>query len=67
MGLEIRRRSPFRRTRVVELANDGAGYLPSRRAFEEGGYECATSPYRPGVGEQVVETALELLHRLHSL
>jgi hypothetical protein len=25
---------------VIELANDNIGYIPTRKAFDEGGYEC---------------------------
>lgn len=64
LGLEIKRRSPFRQTCVIELANDSVGYLPTRQAFGEGGYEVVSSPFTPGAGEQLVETALKLLNRL---
>jgi neutral ceramidase len=61
LGLEIKRRSPFGQTMVLELANDSAGYLPARRAYEEGAYEPEASLFGPGVGEQIVEAALGLL------
>jgi hypothetical protein len=64
LGLEIKRRSPFPKTCAIELANDSVGYLPTRQAFGEGGYEVVSSPFTPGVGEQLVETALRLLGRL---
>lgn len=65
LGLEIKRRSPFRQTMVIELANDSIGYIPTRRAFTEGGYEPEASVLYPGEGERVVETALSLLERLY--
>ncbi|MBM3891006.1 MAG: hypothetical protein FJ388_17985, partial [Verrucomicrobia bacterium] len=34
LGLEIRRRSPFRHTIVVGLANDEIGYIPDRKGHE---------------------------------
>jgi len=67
LGLEIKRRSPFGRTFVVELADDYVGYVPTREAFREGGYEvmtARTSKLAPGAGETMVEAALELLGRL---
>lgn len=64
LGLQIKQRSPFGRTMVVELANDSVGYLPTRRAYEEGAYEPEASLFGPGVGEQIAETALGLLERL---
>jgi hypothetical protein len=65
LGLEIKRRSPFARTMVLELANDSVGYLPTHRAYEEGAYEPEASLFGPGVGEQIVEAAVGLLQRLH--
>jgi neutral ceramidase len=64
LGLEIKRRSPFGQTMVIELANDSIGYIPTRRAFEEGGYEPEASVLAPGEGERIVETALALLEQL---
>jgi predicted nucleic acid-binding protein len=64
LGLEIKRRSLFGQTMVLELANDSAGYLPARRAYEEGAYEPEASLFAPGVGEQIVRTAVGLLSGL---
>ena len=66
LGLEIKGRSPFERTAVVELANDYVGYVPTRKAFEEGGYEtlmACSSKLAPDAGEQMVEAAVRLLER----
>jgi neutral ceramidase len=38
-GLDIKARSPFRRTCVAAYANDYAGYIPTREAFAHGSYE----------------------------
>jgi neutral ceramidase len=38
-GLTLQQRSPFPRTLVLSLANQSTGYLPTRSAFWEGGYE----------------------------
>ncbi len=67
LGQEIQTRSPFAHTLVVELANGLAGYLPTARAFAEGGYEtmlARSSKLVPEAGAQVVEAALEVLQRL---
>lgn len=64
LGLEIKRRSPFAQTMVIELANDSLGYIPTLRAFEEGAYEANSSRYTPGFGEKIVETAVSLLEDL---
>ncbi|MFW5866332.1 MAG: hypothetical protein ACOCX2_00860 [Armatimonadota bacterium] len=66
LGLEIKRRSPFEQTMVIELANDSIGYIPTLRAFDEGAYEANSSRYQPGFGELIVETAVGLLEQLRS-
>ncbi|MBT3267594.1 hypothetical protein HN371_10595 [Candidatus Poribacteria bacterium] len=66
LGLDIKRRSPFGQTMVLELANDSIGYLPDLRAFEEGGYEPEASVFQPGVGEQIADAAVALLDDLHA-
>ncbi|MFO0808592.1 MAG: carbon-nitrogen hydrolase family protein [Gemmataceae bacterium] len=69
LGLEIKRRSPFRYTYVAELANDWIGYLPDRRGFEHGGYQTwmgLQSFTEPGLGEAIVDEAIQMLQRLHN-
>ena len=39
MGLEVKTKSPFQPTMMIELANDYRGYIPTPEAFEMGGYE----------------------------
>ena len=39
IGLNIRQTSPYPYTFVVEMANGTMGYLPTRKTFEQGGYE----------------------------
>ena len=64
LGLAIKQRSPFATTLVFELSNDYPGYIPTRRAFAEGGYEPANSKIAPGGGEQMVDAAVGLLQEL---
>jgi len=64
LGRRIRSQSPFPYTFVVELANDGIGYLPTRLAFQQGSYEPTSSPLEPGAGEKIADTAIGLLKRL---
>ena len=65
-GLAIKRQSPFPYTFVTELCNDALGYVPTRAAYDEGGYEAVSTPLQPGTGEQMVQVALELLAELAS-
>lgn len=67
LGLEIKRRSPFRNTFVFALSNDYVGYLPNRKGFENGGYQTWTGLHsfsEIGTGEVVVEECLKLLNEL---
>ena len=67
LGLEIKRRSPFAHTIVVELANDYIGYIPDREAFALGGYQVWTglhSLVAEGTGETIVDEAVRLLDSL---
>lgn len=64
LGLDLRRRSPFAHTIVLGLANEAIGYVPTRRAYDEGGYEPTSSRLAPGGGELLVDAALELLNTL---
>lgn len=52
--LDIKRQSPTRHTLVAHFCNGYAGYVPTRRAFEGGGYETRT-----GAGSKLPEDALE--------
>ena len=64
LGLALRERSPFRHTLVLGLANEAIGYVPTRRAYDEGGYEPTSSRLQPGGGEQLVKEALAALAAL---
>ena len=64
LGLDIKARSPFDHTMVIELANDSVGYLPTRKSYDEGGYEPEASLFQPGCGELIADTAVELLEQL---
>lgn len=65
-GLEIKEKSPASHTIVVELSNDAIGYIPTREAFEQGGYEpmAGACNFAPGVGEKLTDSALKQLEAL---
>ena len=65
LGLHIKNRSPFETTLVIELANDAPGYIPTKKAFTEGGYETINSRVVPGSGEEMTAVAIRLLHELY--
>jgi hypothetical protein len=67
LGLEIRRRSPFRHTLVIGLANDDFGYVGDREGLRLGGYQMWVSPHCPGeegTGEAMVDQAVAMLAEL---
>ena len=69
LGMEIKRRSPFRYTYVAGVANDYIGYIPDAQAFELGGYQVWTgfhSLVAKGTGEAIVDTAVEMLEELYT-
>ena len=61
LGMEIKRRSPFKHTIVATLANGTIGYIPTARAYDEGNYEPVSARCAKGSGERLVEEALKLL------
>lgn len=67
LGIEIKRRSPFRYTYIAGTANDYIGYLGDAEAYALGGYQVWTgfhSFVERGTGERIVEVALEMLKEL---
>jgi neutral ceramidase len=67
IGLQIKRASPFKETAVIGYAEDMIGYLPTERAFDEGGYELGPGPRARvwrGTEQRLVHGATELLQQL---
>jgi hypothetical protein len=64
-GVQIKEGSPFDLTVIATCANTMQGYVPSRLAWEHGGYSCDTTRFCPGSGEELAEHYLTLLQRLH--
>jgi neutral ceramidase len=53
IAMGVRERSPFPRTFYFGYTNGWFGYLPTAKAFEEGGYEPRTSPFTAQVEADV--------------
>ncbi len=59
--LALKRHSPYAHTFCVNLANGWEGYIPTRHAFAEGGYEvqlARSSKLAPEAGDLLLDTAL---------
>ena len=59
--LQIRQRSPFANTCVVELALEAAGYMPTDMSIDQGGYEPGFTPFGRGTEAALVEGATQAL------
>jgi hypothetical protein len=65
-GLEIKRRSPFKTTLVVSVANDYLDYAPTPDQYFKGGYEANTTIFTDQSGRIITDAALELLESIYS-
>lgn len=68
-GVNIKHRSPFPFTYVVELANQSIGYVPTAEALgpNGGGYEpvlCMSSKLVPEAGQMIEDASVELAESL---
>jgi hypothetical protein len=65
IGLRIAEASPFACTLFSGYSNGGFGYIPTREAVVEGGYEATQgSPFSGDAADVVVEEGLKLLREL---
>ncbi|MEZ6090416.1 MAG: hypothetical protein R3C05_20820 [Pirellulaceae bacterium] len=68
IGLEIKQKSPFPHTFLVELANGGYGYLPTPEQHRLGGYETwlGTNKVQLDASEILTRNLLEMLDELNA-
>ena len=65
LGLHLKAALPDRPVLVAGYANGNVGYVPTRAAYDEGGYEVTVAqrarllPLSPDAGEQMVAAALD--------
>ncbi len=67
-GLEIKKKSPFKHTFLIELANGSYGYLPTPKHHELGGYETwlGTNKVQKDGSDLLTRNLLEMLAELHA-
>jgi neutral ceramidase len=66
LGLALKRSPHFAQTFVVGYCNDLIGYIPTRTAYDEGGYEVDTARIAAGTGEEIVDAALSRLEEMRN-
>lgn len=64
IGLRIEKASPFKSTIVCCLTNNSGGYIPTSKAYDEGGYEARGSSLKRGSDDILVEEMVNLLKSL---
>lgn len=67
-GREFRKRSPFAKSFMVELAHGYYGYMPTPRHFELGGYETwpGTNNLEPQASVKMMDALLEMAAQMKS-
>lgn len=63
-GLALRANPYFAHTLVACYCNDLVGYLPTRAAYAQGGYEVESARVAEGSGEAIVASALAIMREL---
>lgn len=61
VGNRILSESPFEKTVLCCLTNSAGEYIPTQRAYEEGGYEAKASSIKPGGDDVIVDGMTKLL------
>jgi len=61
LGLALKANPHFAQTFIAGYCNDLIGYIPTRAAYAEGGYEVDTARIAAGSGETIVDTAFTAL------
>jgi hypothetical protein len=64
IGVGIKEAKGFDLVLPAALSGGYEGYFPMKSAFDEGGYEARTSPYKSGVAELIIEEGKTLLSEM---
>ncbi len=64
IGVRIAKASPFKKTVVCCLTNCSSGYIPTSKAYDEGGYEARGSRLKKGSDDILVKEMTNLLNQL---
>lgn len=61
LAFQVREKSPFKNTFFFGYTNGWLGYLPTKAAFAEGGYEPRTSPFTEKVEADVTRSVIDFI------
>jgi hypothetical protein len=64
IGVRVANQSPFKKTIVCCLTNNSGGYVPTSKAYDEGGYEARGSSLKRGSDDILVQEMSDLLKTL---
>lgn len=64
IAMAVRNQSPFAHTFYFGYANGWFGYLPTSKAFQEGGYEPATSPFTEAAEKDLQQAVVTYIQGL---
>ncbi len=64
IGVKIKEAEGWDMIMPCSLTNGDMGYFPVQSAYDEGGYEARTTPYKAGIAERLVDGAKSLLEEL---
>jgi hypothetical protein len=67
IGLQIKARSPFKHTYIIGLANGYIGYVPTREAIGQGGYEVETRHVDENAAQAIEDMSIKLLETCRAL
>ena len=64
IGLKIKEESPYKNTFIVDHCNASYNYIPTDKAYDEGGYEVKTTRLQKGAEKVIIKSVLELINGL---
>lgn len=64
IGRGLKEASGWKQVCPICLTNGAEGYYPMQEAYDEGGYEAASSPFKAGVAEIFIDEGIRLMESL---
>ena len=64
IGLELKKAKGYDLVLPTSITNGYYSYLPTKEAFDEGGFEARTSEFKRGVAEIIIEESKKMLEEL---